>query len=143
MSGRSLAWLGHWLPKPATRVQIPVTAPIIPRHKTQIHKPRIYFGDKEPMPLYILLSNLTDEGWKTIRSRPERIKEVNKELEAFGVKVLKQYATLGAYDFVNIVEAPDNKTVAKVSIELGSRGTIQISTMPAFPIDEFISSITK
>ena len=95
------------------------------------------------MPLYILLSHLTDEGWKTIRSRPERIKEVNKELEAFGVKVLKQYATLGAYDFVNIVEAPDNKTVAKVSIELGSRGTIQISTMPAIPIDEFINSITK
>ncbi|MCK4435701.1 GYD domain-containing protein [Candidatus Bathyarchaeota archaeon] len=95
------------------------------------------------MPLYILLSHLTDEGWKTIRSRPERIKEVNKELEAFGVKVLKQYATLGAYDFVNIVEAPDNKTLAKVSIELGSRGTIQISTMPAIPIDEFINSITK
>lgn len=98
---------------------------------------------KKPMPLYILLSNLTDEGWKTVRSRPERIKEVNKELEAFGVKVLKQYATLGTYDFVNIVEAPDNKTVAKVSIELGSRGTIQISTMPAIPIDEFISSIAK
>jgi len=95
------------------------------------------------MPLYILLSNLTDEGWKTVKSRPERIKEVNKELEAFGVKVLKQYATLGTYDFVNIVEAPDNKTVAKVSIELGSRGTIQISTMPAIPIDEFINSITK
>lgn len=95
------------------------------------------------MPFYILLSNLTDEGWKTVRSRPERIKEVNKELEAFGVKVLKQYATLGAYDFVNIVEAPDNKTLAKVSIELGSRGTIQISTMPAIPIDEFISSIAK
>ena len=95
------------------------------------------------MPLYILLSNLTDEGWKTVKSRPERIKEVNKELEAFGVKVLSQYATLGAYDFVNIVKAPDNKTLAKVSLELGSRGTIQISTMPAIPIDEFINSITK
>ncbi|MCK4933561.1 GYD domain-containing protein [Candidatus Bathyarchaeota archaeon] len=95
------------------------------------------------MPLYILLSNLTDEGWKTVKSRPERIKEVNKELEAFGVKVLSQYATLGTYDFVNIVKAPDNKTIAKVSLELGSRGTIQISTMPAIPIDEFINSITK
>jgi len=95
------------------------------------------------MPRYILLSKLTNEGWKTVRERPERIKEVNRELEAFGVKVLSQYATLGNYDFVNIVEAPDNKTVAKVSIELGSRGTIQITTLPAIPIDEFIASIKK
>lgn len=95
------------------------------------------------MPRYILLSKLTDEGWKTVKERPERIKEVNRELEAFGVKVLSQYATLGEYDFVNIVEAADNKTVAKVSIELGSRGTIQITTIPAIPIDEFIASIKK
>lgn len=95
------------------------------------------------MPRYILLSKLTDEGWKTIKARPERIKEVNRELEAFGVKVLSQYATLGNYDFVNIVEASDNKTVAKVSIELGSRGTIQITTMPAIPIDEFIAFTKK
>ena len=95
------------------------------------------------MPRYILLSKLTNEGWKTVKERPERIKEVNRELEAFGVKVLSQYATLGNYDFVNIVEAPDNKTVAKVSIELGSRGTIQITTIPAIPIDEFIASIKK
>ena len=95
------------------------------------------------MPRYILLSKLTNEGWKTVRERPERIKEVNRELEAFGVKVLSQYATLGNYDFINIVEAPDNKTVAKISIELGSRGTIQITTIPAIPIDEFIASIKK
>ncbi|MCW3981797.1 MAG: GYD domain-containing protein [Candidatus Bathyarchaeota archaeon] len=93
------------------------------------------------MPHYILLSKLTDEGWKTVKSRPERIKEVNKELEGFGVKVLSQYATLGEYDFVNIVEAADNKTIAKISIELGSRGTVQIKTMPAIPIGEFIASI--
>lgn len=93
------------------------------------------------MPHYILLSKLTDEGWKTVKSRPERIKEVNRELEGFGVKVLSQYATLGEFDFVNIVEATDNKTIAKVSIELGSRGTIQIKTMPAIPIEEFIASI--
>jgi len=95
------------------------------------------------MPRYILLSKLTDEGWKTVKERPERIKEVNRELEAFGVKVLSQYATLGEYDFVNVVEAADNKTVAKVSIELGSRGTIQITTIPAIPIDEFIASLRK
>ncbi len=95
------------------------------------------------MPHYILLSKLTDEGWKTIKANPQRIKEVNRELEAMGVKVLQQYATLGEYDFVNIVEAVDNKTVAKVSIELGSRGTIRLKTLPAISIDEFITSMKK
>jgi len=95
------------------------------------------------MPTYILLSKLTDEGWKTVREKPERIKEVNRELEAMGVKVVHQYATLGSYDFVNIVEASDNKTIARVSIEIGSRGTIQIMSMPAIPIDEFIGAIKK
>ena len=95
------------------------------------------------MPYYILLSNLTDEGWKTIREKPERIKEVNKELESFGVRVVSQYAVLGPYDFANIVEAPDNKTIGRVSIELGSRGTIKIISMAAIPIDEFITSMEK
>ncbi len=95
------------------------------------------------MPYYILLSNLTDEGWKTVKERPERIKEVNRELEAFGVRVIRQYAVLGPYDFVNIVEAPNNETVAKVSIELGARGTIKILSMAAIPIDEFIASVKK
>ena len=95
------------------------------------------------MPIYILMSTLTDEGWKTIKDKPERIKEVNRELEKYGVKVLNQYATLGHYDFVNIVDAPDNKTIAKISIELGSRGTIQIKSMPAIPVDEFITAVKK
>lgn len=95
------------------------------------------------MPHYILLSNLTDEGWKTIKEKPERIKEVNKELQAYGVRVISQYAVLGPYDFVNIVEAPNNETIAKVSIELGSRGTIKILSMAAIPIDEFITPIKK
>lgn len=95
------------------------------------------------MPYYILLSNLTDEGWKTIKEKPERIKEVNKELESFGVRVISQYAVLGPYDFANVVEAPDNKTISRVSIELGSRGTIRITSMAAVPIDEFIASMKK
>jgi uncharacterized protein with GYD domain len=95
------------------------------------------------MPHYILLYNLTDEGWKTIREKPERIKEVNKELEGFGVRVISQYAVLGPYDFANVVEAPDNKTIGRVSIELGSRGTIKITSMAAIPIDEFIASMKK
>ncbi len=95
------------------------------------------------MPYYILLSNLTDEGWKTVKEKPERIKEVNKELEAFGARVIGQYAVLGPYDFLNIVEAPNNETIARVSIELGSRGTIKILSMAAVPINEFIASVKK
>ena len=93
------------------------------------------------MPTYVLLSTLTDEGRKTVSERPERIKEVNQELEAMGVKVLQQYAVMGPYDFVNIVEAKDNNAVFKMSLALGSRGTVQIMSLPASPIDEFIAQI--
>jgi uncharacterized protein with GYD domain len=93
------------------------------------------------MATYILLSSLTDEGAATIKKNPERIKEVNQELENFGVKVLQQYAVLGPYDFVNIVEAPDNSTMAKVSVEMSARGSVRIQTLSAIPIDEFITSI--
>ncbi|MEE9193177.1 MAG: GYD domain-containing protein [Thermodesulfobacteriota bacterium] len=86
---------------------------------------------------YIMLSTLTDEGRKTVKMRPERIKEVNTELEKMGVKVLAQYAVLGPYDFINILEAPDNETIARVVIELGARGTVQIVTLSAIPIDSF------
>jgi uncharacterized protein with GYD domain len=93
------------------------------------------------MTKYVLLSKLTDEGRTTLKNKPERIKEVNKELEAFEVKVLEQYAVLGPYDFVNIVEAPDNEAIFKVSVELGSRGTIEITSMPAMTIDELIAEL--
>jgi len=93
------------------------------------------------MPTYILLSTLTPEGRKTVKERPERIKEVNREIEKLGVKVLAQYAVLGPHDFVSIVEAPDNKTIARVSVELGSRGTVKIMTLPAIPLEEFITAI--
>lgn len=93
------------------------------------------------MPYYVILSNLTDEGRRTIRDRPERILEVNKEIEAMGVKVLKQYALLGMYDIVNIVEAPDNETVMRMSVEIGSRGSVQMTTLPAIPVEEFIKKI--
>ncbi|MCC7353510.1 MAG: GYD domain-containing protein [Anaerolineae bacterium] len=93
------------------------------------------------MATYVMLSNLTDEGARTIRHHPERIKEVNKEVEALGVKVLAQYAVLGPYDFVNIVEAPDNLAIARVSAELASRGSIKLMTMPAISVDEFIAKL--
>ncbi len=102
---------------------------------------KLCFG--EHMPTYILLSTLTAEGRKTIKSKPSRIKEVNKEIEAFGAKVVAQYAVLGPYDFVNVVEAPDNDTIARVSVELGSRGTVQIMSMPAIPIDKFVAMAKK
>ncbi len=89
------------------------------------------------MATYIFLSTLTDEGRKTIKGRPERIQEVNKEIESMGAKVIDQYAVLGPYDFVSVVEAADNETIARVSIELGARGTIQIMTLPAIPAEIF------
>jgi len=92
---------------------------------------------------YIFLSTLTDDGRKTIRARPERIEAVNKEIEAMGAKVVDQYAVLGPYDFISIVEALDNEAVARISIELGARGTVQIMTMPAIPIPRFVERLRR
>ncbi len=91
------------------------------------------------MPTYVMLSSITDQGAETIKKNPGRIKEVNKEIEALGVRVTSQYAVLGPYDFVTIVEAPDNETVARVSAELASRGSVKIQTLAAIPIDDFIA----
>ncbi len=93
------------------------------------------------MPTYILLSRLTDSGASTIKQHPDRIKEVNQEIEEFGAHVVHQYATLGAYDFVSVVEAPDLQAITRVSVELGSRGSVRIQTLSAFPIDEFIANL--
>jgi uncharacterized protein with GYD domain len=93
------------------------------------------------VPTYILLSNLTSDGVQTVKNNPTRIKEVNREIEQMGAKVLAQWAVLGQYDFVNVIEVPDEKTMARVSLELGSRGTATYQSMAAIPIDEFISSI--
>ncbi|HNS13790.1 MAG TPA: GYD domain-containing protein [Syntrophorhabdaceae bacterium] len=93
------------------------------------------------MPVYIMLSTLTNEGRKTIKNNPERIKEVDKEIEKMGAKVIAQYAILGMYDFLSILEAPDNDTIAKVSTELGSRGTIQLMTLSAIPVYEFVEKM--
>jgi uncharacterized protein with GYD domain len=90
------------------------------------------------MATYIMLSRLTEEGAETIRKNPGRVQEVNKELEGMRVRVLQQYAVLGAYDFVNIVEAPDLATVMKASIQLGARGSVRIETLAAVPMDEFV-----
>ncbi|GAQ94348.1 hypothetical protein TAGGR_1528 [Thermodesulfovibrio aggregans] len=93
------------------------------------------------MPYYVILSTLTDDGRETLKENPERILEVNKEIEKMGIRVIQQFAVLGPYDFVNIVEAPDNITVMKMSVELGSRGTVQLMTMPAISVEELIKSL--
>ena len=93
------------------------------------------------MAIYVMLTTLTDEGRKTIREKPERITQVNKEVEASGVKILAQYALLGPYDFVNILEAPNNEIMSRVSLELGARGTMQPLTMAAIPVDAFAKSL--
>ncbi len=93
------------------------------------------------MATYVILSTLTDEGRKTIKDNPNRILEVNKELEKMGIKVKEQYAVLGPYDFVNIVEAKDNDAIMKMSVELGSRGSVQLLTLAAIPVTDFLKNI--
>jgi uncharacterized protein with GYD domain len=93
------------------------------------------------MPTYVMLTNLTSEGVKTLKNNPGRVAEVNKEVEQIGARVISQYATLGQYDFVTIVEAPDEKTMAKVSVELGSRGTMTSQTLAALPAEDLASSL--
>src|SRR5439155_3275096 len=92
---------------------------------------------------YVLLTKVTAAGVKTVQSNPRRIKKVNEEIEAMGARVVAQYATLGRYDFVNIVEAKDVETVARVSVGLGARGTVQIETLSAIPIETFIRTIGR
>ena len=93
------------------------------------------------MPTDIMVTKLTPEGVQTIRNNPVRIREVNRELEALGATVTAQWATLGEYDFVNVIEAPDAETMARVSLELGSRGTGRYETLTAIPIDTFIGAL--
>ena len=93
------------------------------------------------MPTYVMLTRLTSDGVKTIKDNPSRVQEVNKEVEQIGVKVLHQWATLGEYDFITVIEAPDEKTMAKLSIEMGSRGSVMNETLTAIDAQEFTSSL--
>jgi uncharacterized protein with GYD domain len=95
------------------------------------------------MPVYLMLTTLTQEGRKTIRDNPERIKEVNREVELMGVKILCQYALLGQFDFVNIIEAPRDEVAAKLAINLSARGTVQATTLPAMSLDDLIAILKK
>jgi uncharacterized protein with GYD domain len=93
------------------------------------------------MPTYIMLTRLTSDGVKTIKDNPARIQEVTKEVEQLGVKVLNQWATLGEYDFISVIEAPDEKVMAKLSVEMGSRGTVMNETLTAIDVGEFTAAL--
>lgn len=93
------------------------------------------------MPVYVLLSKLTAEGRQTVTRKPERLEQVNLEVRDFGCKILAQYALMGGYDFLTLLEAPDNETVIHLSVSLGSRGTVEITTLPALPVDEFLKTL--
>ena len=93
------------------------------------------------MPTFIMLSTLGPDGAATVRENPERIKAVSDEVTEMGVKVIAQYAVLGQYDFVNILEAPDEKAMAKVAMTLAARGTLKSTTLTALPIEDFIAAM--
>jgi uncharacterized protein with GYD domain len=93
------------------------------------------------MPKFIMLSTIGPEGAATLRENPERMKAVNAEVEALGVKVLEQFALLGPYDFLNVLDAPDELTMAKVALVLGARGTVKTLTMSAIPVDDYLEGL--
>ena len=94
------------------------------------------------MAIYILLSRLSQQGVATLKSNPDRLREVNRDVEELGAKVVHQWATLGPFDFVNVVEAPDTATIARVSVALGARGSTKIQTLPALTIDDFVATLS-
>lgn len=93
------------------------------------------------MPTYLLLTTLTEKGVQTLKSNPSRLREVNRDVEELGARVLHQWASLGAYDFVNIVEAPDDLTIARVSVALGARGSSKIESLPLVDVDDLLASL--
>jgi uncharacterized protein with GYD domain len=88
-----------------------------------------------------MLSSLTEKGTQTLNSNPARLREVNRDVEELGAKVLHQWATLGEYDFVNVVEAPDELTMASLSVKLGARGSVRFQTMPLVSVEELLAAL--
>ena len=93
------------------------------------------------MPLYLMLTTLTEKGRQTLNANPARLREVNRDVEELGAKVLHQWASLGEYDFVNVVEAPDELTMANLSVKLGARGSVKFQTMPLLPVDDLLAAL--
>jgi len=130
------AWVG---PNPLSCM---LTSILELRYTARAQSATIGAADPEGlMPLYIMLSSLSETGRQVLRKLPGSIRKVNAEVGRMGVRVIAQYAVLGPYDFVTVLEAPDNETVSRVSVELGARGSVQMMTMPAIPVDDFISRL--
>jgi uncharacterized protein with GYD domain len=94
------------------------------------------------MPTYVLLSSLSPQGMQTLKANPDRLREVNKDVEELGARVVSQWATLGPFDFVSVVEAPDVETMSRVAVTLAARGSTKIQTLPALPIDDFLATLS-
>jgi uncharacterized protein with GYD domain len=93
------------------------------------------------LPIYVMLTTLGPDGWSTVREQPERIREVTREVEGMGVKVIAQFGLLGQWDFLNVIEAPDEATLARAAINLASRGTMRTMTLQAVEIGDLIESL--
>lgn len=93
------------------------------------------------MPLYLMLTTLTEKGVQTLNSNPARLREVNSDVEELGARILHQWAAIGAYDFVNVVEAPDDLTIARLSVRLGARGSVRFETLSLLPVDEVLTAL--
>ena len=95
------------------------------------------------MPTYLMLTTLTEKGVQTLKSNPARLREVNRDVEELGAKVLHQWAAIGEYDFVNVVEAPDDLTIAKVSVSLAARGSSRIESLPLVPVESLLTALEE
>ncbi len=95
------------------------------------------------MPVFVMLSTIGPDGFHKLNTQPERLREVNDEVAALGVRILHQYALLGQYDFINIIEAPDDVTVAKLATKLAARGTMKTTTIKAIDVDDYIRSLAE
>lgn len=93
------------------------------------------------MPLYLMLTTLTEKGVQTLNSNPGRLREVNRDVEELGARVLHQWASLGEYDFVNVIEAPDDLTIAKLSVRLGARGSVKFESLPLITVEELLTAL--
>ena len=95
------------------------------------------------MPLYLMLTTLTEKGVQTLNSNPGRLREVNRDVEELGARILHQWVSLGEYDFVNIVEAPDDLTLARLSLVMGARGSSRIESLPLVPVEDLLTALEK
>jgi uncharacterized protein with GYD domain len=93
--------------------------------------------------MYAMLSTLGPDAWETLRQKPERIYQVRREVEALGLKVHAQYALMGQYDFLNIIEAPDEESMANAAIMLAARGTMRTTTLPAIPVEDLVARLQR